>query len=130
MANIRKAGLLETFDKFPPFLVFALARKSYRLRPPLPELAKTANLNIRTFSRVARKISWSNVKVGVMESFCLACGVDMFRLERQKDFMKKARRMKRPFAHLTDAQLRAFEVQCNRWSAARANRCPSASLEH
>lgn len=117
---IKNQKLTEFLDHVPPFFCFALGL-ARRPHPTLDQLVEKSELNKRTFQRIARRISWAGVKVGQVDGFCKACGVNHSRLSEQKDFVAKTLRASRPFPHLLPRQLRDFETQCARWKAIRSN---------
>lgn len=109
----------EFFDQVPPFFCFAVARDTTARRPALADIVKGSGLNKRTFQRIARRISWSGVKVSQVDKFCVACKVNHSRLSELKDYIAKTLNCKRPLKHLSPRQLKDFEIQCARWKAAK-----------
>lgn len=110
--------LLETCNALPPFTVFYLARvgKRSQKRPKLRDLAKASGLSFRTFTRIARKMSWDSVRLGQIEAFCKACGVDLLRQHAQKDFLRHSVTYNRPLSHLKRNQLQKFNAMCSEWA--------------
>lgn len=111
--------LLQRLDCIPPFLCFALARQHGK-RPGYVALAEKAGIPIRTFLRIARKLSWSDVKVGQIEKFSAACGVDLMRQEKQLRYLRDTVSSDAAFAHLNPQQRRTLQAQLVRFKALKA----------
>lgn len=124
--------LLQTLDRLPPFVVYALARKGNhsKKRPPLEELVAASSLSYRTFLRIARKLSWKTIRIDQIESFCGACGVDLLRQRDQLDFIRRGFKYKRPLAHLRPQQWRNFEEACMALAKSKVSPEPSHQNLH
>lgn len=131
-------SLVEFFDQFPPFMVYALARdgkhrKRSRLTPN--QLAKAANLPVRTFVRLSSKLTWEREKLCVIDSFCKACDFNHFKTEPHRAFIRKTFDAKRPFSHLSKFQLDRLR---QKWKAfdnlkvlvTPSNQNPTAANKH
>lgn len=127
-----KPTLLQQLDALPPFTCYALARNSSKRRDRmrLDELAKTAGMSERTFIRIARKFSWAGVKVGDADAFARACGVDLLRQMKTRNYLRHSLGYKRPLAHLSSVQLATFLKQCKEWTAMVNKVKPSAEPAH
>lgn len=124
-----ESSLLKQLDKMAPFVVYALARSQSRRRqrPRLDDLARSAGMSERTFIRIARKFSWGSVKVADVDAFARACGVDLLRQMKTRNYLRHSLTYKRPLAHLSPVQLATFLKQCKQWNAMKRNGAISAS---
>lgn len=99
--------VLKHFDKLPPFVCVALARKARR-RMTLPEISKASGLSLRKVERIAPALSWRNVRVRDVEAFSAACGVDLINQAAARYYLARQRNAHQVFSHLTSRQLDQF----------------------
>lgn len=112
--------LLETINRIPPFLVYSLAR-DHRSRPSLNELVKRSGLSMRTFTRIARLMTWNGVRADNIDAFCQACGVDILHPRKDRDYLRLTVQTGEPFCHLKPHQRKMLIHQLARWKEAKAN---------
>jgi len=72
-----KYDLLSVMDRCPPFVVYYASHLITGKRLTVHQLVAASGLSHRTFTRIARRVSWKGVKFGVASNFCRACGVDL-----------------------------------------------------
>lgn len=98
-------------DRFPPFLVYASARKGHGQRFKLSELVNASGLSERTFTRIARMRTWGRVRVDDIVAFCEACNVDPMRPYKTRRYIRRTLRRKYSFRHLLPRQKEKLEQQ-------------------
>lgn len=107
-------GILEKINRFPPFLVRAVARKNRgRDYMTLADIAEKSGLPVKTIQRISKKARWDDIPLAVADKFALACGVDLLRIRRHVEFMKRRRKVhmeKNPtfYTHLMSQGVRAL----------------------
>lgn len=84
-------SLAPHLNRIPPFLCAAIAKGR---NPPLSprEIATRSGIPLRTVERISGKIMWDSIKVGVAHRFALACGVDLLRQSRTKNYLRTTTR--------------------------------------
>lgn len=84
--------LLAFLDRFSPRLCRLVARERHgRKALSLREIAERSGLSLACVSQIATRSSWKGLKVETVEAFARGCGVDLFRLRRQVQFLKRGR---------------------------------------
>jgi len=73
--------ILSVIDQCPPFLLYYLSHYGRGKHIPVHELSKSVGMPHRTFIRIADQKTWARVKVGSMEQFCEACGMNPMHTE-------------------------------------------------
>ena len=101
-------------EKFPPFIVAALARKDGK-GMTLSEIASTGGLPLRTTCRISAALSWNNVKPQNIEAFCRGCGFDMKHPRKQVDYLRGTAKAKLKFSHLSPVRRATFERRLAEW---------------
>lgn len=94
LARGKTHSLIEWLDRCPPFVVYYLRRPGKPGRAMLPNrvVCGTANMSERKFARISQKISWRTVEAGDIESFCKACGFDLFNLRERRYYVRQTLR--------------------------------------
>lgn len=114
--------LLKSLDRYPPFLVRALARKvgnavQYR---STEELAALLGWSVERTRDVAKRITWAKMRVEDADHFASACGTNLHRLELISRRLKIQLRAERPFqAHLSVKQINVLMRRLEKWRAYR-----------
>jgi transcriptional regulator with XRE-family HTH domain len=116
-------SLVELTERFPPFVVRALARHPYRPGEDrdrrgmsIEEIASRSGLAVRSVGRLASKLSFRDEKLYVVDAFCRACNFNFFKTGRQFDFIRQTVIAKnRKFSHLSIRELRIFNRKCEEW---------------
>jgi hypothetical protein len=101
-------------EKWPPFLVSALARKN-GTGMTLAQIAAAAELPLRTACRISAMLSWNNVKLQNIEAFCRGCGFDMKHPDKQSHYLRNTAKAKRKFSHLSPVRRATFERRLTEW---------------
>lgn len=96
--------ILTKLDQLAPFLTYALCRRSDQPRPHLEELVRQSGLSERTFIRISRELSWKDIRVGQMDAFCQACGVDVLNPGEQLAFIRQTMHCQNSWSHLMPFQ--------------------------
>lgn len=115
-------SLIEWLDRCPPFLVYYLRRPGKAGRNALPNriVCISAKMSERKFVRISQKISWSTVEAGDIQSFCTACGFDIFnlreRLERRY-FIRKSLKSGTFMQHVRPSMRERFFALWKEWKA-------------
>ena len=123
MARRSNQTILEFLDSSPPFLVYALSKKSTgKLRRSLLDLCAIHGLSERTVARICKRLTWHSIPVWQIDAFCRACGVNPLCMKRHREYLRETWQSKRPLAHLSDRQLKAFNLLSARWLALRERR--------
>jgi len=115
--------LLDFLDKWPPFLVYALARRSHKSKQPgtsaairLDEIVKESGLSRRKVIYLSKKDSWANVTVQTIVDYCRACNFDFFHTANNARFMRHYSGLdSKKFHHLPPAKWRSFVRACERF---------------
>lgn len=116
--------VLARLDLIPPFLAWALARigqgKGKKLHRPSPEeAAAIAKMPVRTFNRIASKLSWGAVKVGHVDGFLAGCNVRLNGLGEEHKFIAQMAKHG-CFKLLSPNQKKWFEKRYREWREAKA----------
>lgn len=119
------ASLLEFLERTPPFWCYALAvRKDSN--PPrrylLREIAERSGLTQRTTHRIAACLDWNEVSTANASAFLQGCGIDIFDLQWQKDFVQRVKDNGGKFSHLTEQQLGTLNRCVQRLQLVKASR--------
>ena len=95
-------------SRMPPCLCAAVASgRKGRLSPR--EISIKSGIPLRSVERLSSQVSWENVKMGVAWRFADACGVDLVRQGRTRNYMKTTLRQSSiPLPGLTPRQRAAF----------------------
>lgn len=111
------SDLVEMLDEFPPFVVYALARKSNHGKATvaisLEEISSTSGLPIRSVTRLAAKLTFKDEKLSVINDFLRGCNFNINRTGEQRRYMKEHLRSKRGrFAHLSTMRWNIYVQKC------------------
>jgi hypothetical protein len=94
-------NLLKKMDKLPPYAVRVLARhKGKRRALTTGEIAKKSGLSPSTVKFLSRQRTWDRVTVGVAVKFSEACGVDLLRQKRSREYLRVAMSLPGGLAHI------------------------------
>lgn len=96
------SSLLSHLDLFPPYLIRLTARRGRRAMTDR-EISAESGLSTNTVCRISHCQSWSHISVGVASKFIEACGVDVMRPRRLKEYVKTSK-----FAHLKRGALERY----------------------
>lgn len=127
--------LLDRLEESPPFQLYYLARENGK-HPGIVALSKKSGLSQSTIQRLAKAISWQEVKIGTLDRFCKAVRQDFvsnmstrgaapgsrcFLVRPFKAYLSRIveRNPKNPLRHLTALQKKRFLKLCAKWKAAR-----------
>jgi hypothetical protein len=123
MARRINQSFLEAVDACPPFVAFVLGRRNgSRTRAAIIEFCVASGLSETTAARISRKLTWERVPAWQIDVFCRACGVNPLCMKRHREYLRETWQSKRPLAHLSDRQLREFNLLSARWLALRERR--------
>lgn len=106
-------GLTELFDRCPPFAVYYGCNLLGGEYQTVEKLSKRSGLGLRTFLRTAYRTSWKGVKIGVMDKFCRACGVDIFHPENVLQALRVEIEKPEPFLSVVPQRREALKAQFN-----------------
>lgn len=82
--------LLAFCDRMPPRLCRLVARERHgRKGLSLRQIAQRSGLSLACVSELSRRATWRGLKIETVEAFSRACGVDLFRLRRHVQFLKR-----------------------------------------
>lgn len=112
-------SLIEWLDRCPPFFVYYLRRPGKPGRSLFRNrvACALAKMSERKFLRISQKISWSTVEAGDIESFCDACGFDLFNLRERRYFIKTALKKGNFLKHIRPAMRVRFYKLWTLWKA-------------
>lgn len=117
--------LLARLNHCPPFMVYYGSRLITDANLSVQELAARSGLSPRTILRTAHRTSWDGVKVGVMDRFCRACGIDPMKPEVLAEVFRREIELEKPFEdlppHRRVAMVRMFNLLCAESEMAKAN---------
>lgn len=85
-----------------------IPRKSPFRRLTRDEVSKACGMNYRKISRIANRITWNDVTVADLLTFCDGCNFDFLRLAKVKFYLSNAAKQKKCLPHLTQHQLSLF----------------------
>lgn len=114
MARKTQSRLLSTLDRVPPNICRMFAVRMWhgceektikRLR--VAELVAKSGIPRRSFLRISRMKTWSQVKTGTADRFAMSCGVDLLHKEPFGRFIRKLYRPGLPY--FTKAQREFFD---------------------
>lgn len=115
-----RSNLQKSLDRFPPFLVRALAHchgangRAYRSTRELQKLLGWAEFKTKD---IAGRITWQGISIEDADHFASACGVNLHRLGKVKWRLKQQWKLARPFeAYLNARQLTTLETRLARWA--------------
>lgn len=128
--------LLDRLNETPPFVLYYLAGAGGK-HPGLPALSEKSGLSERTIQRLAKAITWKDVKLGTLDRLCKAIGVDFvacgsctgaangprwFLIKPFKGYLFRIafRNPKKPLRHLSTLQKQRFMALCQKWRDERA----------
>lgn len=96
-----KVSLLQKLDRLPPYCVRVLARhKGKRRALTTEEIATKSGLSEGTIKFISRQRTWDRIKVGVAVKFSEACGVDLMRQKRPREYLRVAMGLPGGLAHI------------------------------
>ncbi len=129
-------NLLSRLDESPPFALYYFAKVN-RKHPGLEALSEKSGLSVSAIERLARSISWKNVKVDTIDRFCKAVGENFIINKPSRGLMVGSRcyfakpfksylvhlasNPKNPLRHLDPNQKRRFMMLCRKWKEARSD---------
>ncbi len=76
-----------------------------------------ANMSERKFVRISQKISWATVEAGDIDSFCRACGYDLFNLRERRYHIRTALKSGTFLKHVRPSMRERFYDLWTRWKA-------------
>lgn len=84
--------ILKLVNRFPPILCRLCARKNrgYALLSNR-EIAARSGIPRTTVSTLSKKKNWNGVPIDVVDAFALACGVDLLRARRQREYIRRSK---------------------------------------
>lgn len=86
----RPLGLVAKLDRIPPCLCRLLARKCHGQKSMShQDIADASGLPLSTVSDISRMTSWAKLAPYKIEAFSKACGVDILRLRRVREKLKR-----------------------------------------
>lgn len=110
--------VLDVLDRCPPFAVYygcGLVNGGKRMS--VAQMAAKSGISYRTILRTAYQSSWKNVKIGVMDKFCSACGVNPMNPEVVLAALKSEIDVEMPFSDVPPwrrkAMIRRFNMLCH-----------------
>ena len=105
--------LVDRLDKIPPFITFAIALG--RKKPPTPEqLIAATGFSKATFFRIARSLTWEEIKIGKASRFAAACGVDLYRQGKHWIFLRRAVKGGTLFCRLPKPMRDDIDLRCRK----------------
>lgn len=119
LARGKTQSLIEWLDRCPPFVVYYLRRSGTPGREPHPNriVCELAKMSERKFVRISQKISWSTVEAGDIDSFCRACGFDLFNLRERRYYIRKTLREGTFLKHVRPTMRERFFALWKLWKA-------------
>lgn len=113
-------ALLSFLDKYPPFLIYAMARTGKRgpccareKRPSIKTMVFISGLSETTLLRMSRAMTWKPFTVEAIDGFCAACGVSLLHMEKHIRFWKRA--VQNGLCHLSKSQQSSLYLRTIRW---------------
>lgn len=103
------------FRRWPPFLVYALARVRANGNMPvalsLVEIAARSGIPLRSVTRMAAKLTWDDDKHSVIEAFFVGCnfGNEAAQLRYMKEHIRSK---KGRFSHLSTMRWNVYVQKC------------------
>ena len=115
---------LKFLDRWPPFLVYALARKHYRggsnshaRRLTIKEIAERSGMHRRKIYRLSNRLTWSGIPPERIDAFASACGFNFWDTRAQRWLLKqKIQGGRNQFSWLRPNRWRKFVKMCQKWN--------------
>lgn len=127
MRRITTDSILVFVDKWPPFLIYAIARINNRKQSTrgrragltIPEISGASGLSERTVERLSGKITWKNEKLKTIDDFARGCNFHFGRVHRQLIFIRENRNtIGKRFQHLSTLRWNSFVKKCAEYEKA------------
>jgi hypothetical protein len=116
--------LLEFIDRFPPFLVYALARKDLKAISR-EQIAAVSGIPFRTVIRISNRLSWAEMKIEDIDAFARGCNFNFFHIRLQSELIRRSVKGKRrSFHHLSTKRWNRFLLKCQEYEAAKQPTTP------
>lgn len=110
-------------DKWPPFLVYAIARKEDKESKKVVELtageiSRASGISIRHVIRTSGEISWERIVPDLIDRFCFGCNFNFFDTAHHEEFIKRTlNEGDQKFPHLSPQRLESFQKKANEYEA-------------
>lgn len=83
--------LLEKADRLPPYICRYVARKKHGTEPMShTDIAKASGLSRSFVAVLSKRRTWKGIPINVIDSFSIACGVNLSTPSETIDFLKNS----------------------------------------
>lgn len=109
---MKAVNLLKKLDMLPPYACRVLARHKQKRRAlSTEELATKSGLSEGTIKFISRQRTWARIKVEVAVKFSEACGVDLLRQKRSREYLRVAMGLPGGLAHILKLPNRQYFME-------------------